>query len=66
MNIKHDIQTMLTEAGWPAARLAEVAGVPAPVITRLLSGKRKGLHTSTLCKLWPYVYGDKRPAPVAQ
>jgi len=64
MNIQADIKQLLEESGWPASRLASEAGIPAPVITRFLRGDRKGMHTRTLEKLWPFLYGDRRPTPV--
>jgi DNA-binding Xre family transcriptional regulator len=63
MNIKADLKNVLAESGWSASRLAAAAGVSAPVVTRFLSGARAGLHSSTLEKLWPFIYGDKRPNP---
>ncbi|WP_319764467.1 helix-turn-helix transcriptional regulator [Maridesulfovibrio sp.] len=63
MNIKEDLKKFLEDTGWTAAKLANEANISAPVITRFLSGARKGLHSSTLEKLWPYLYGDKRPKP---
>lgn len=57
MNIKKDIEKFLAANGWTASRLAQEAGVPIPVVTRLLSGERKGLHSDTVQKLWPFIHG---------
>lgn len=61
MNIKTDIEQFLRDTGWNAHRLAQESEVAAPIITRLLSGERKGVHSKTLERLWPFLYGDKRP-----
>ncbi|MFW5970493.1 MAG: helix-turn-helix domain-containing protein [Desulfovermiculus sp.] len=58
MDIKQDIKQYLKESGWSASRLAREAGVATPVITRLMTGERKGIHSQTLSKLWPFLYGD--------
>ncbi|MBI9113294.1 hypothetical protein [Maridesulfovibrio ferrireducens] len=61
MNLKEDLTHMLAESDWTASRLSIESGVPAPVLTRFLRGTRKGLHSSTVEKIWPFVYGEKRP-----
>jgi len=63
MNIKQDIVSFLATSGWTATRLAREAGVAPPQLTRLLSGERDGLHSKTVERLWPFLYGDRRPAP---
>lgn len=63
MNIKQEIQNALERLGWTATKLANEAGVAPPVLTRFLSGDRDGIHSKTLEKLWPFIYGDKRPKP---
>jgi transcriptional regulator with XRE-family HTH domain len=65
MNIKDDIQRFLKCTGMSAAGLARQAGISAPVITRILSGERKGLHSSTLEKLSPFLYGPDSPIVLA-
>lgn len=61
MNIKEDIKKFLDETGWTASRLAQESGVSIPVITRLLSGERKGLHSDTVAKVWPFLHGNLHP-----
>lgn len=63
MNLVEDIRRVLEESGWSATHLAKEAGVAPPIITRLLSGERKEVRSGTLQRLWPFLYGEKRPAP---
>jgi len=65
MNIKADIESYLKRSGWSVLRLAHEACVNKDSIYRLLKGNRKGVNSSTLEKLWPYLYGDKcSPSPL--
>lgn len=59
--LREDIRKTLDVTGWPAAKLAKESGVPPACITRLLRGTRGGVHSTTLEKLWPFLYGPKRP-----
>ncbi|WP_424450080.1 helix-turn-helix domain-containing protein [Pseudodesulfovibrio tunisiensis] len=52
---------MLTESGWSQTNLARASQVPQSTISKILNGASKGIHSSTLEKLWPYLYGDQRP-----
>lgn len=64
MNLKEDFSKFFQETGWSACRLAREAGVKSvQAITRIQSGEREGLHSKNLAKLWPFLYGDKRPLP---
>jgi len=58
MNIESDIRAALERTGWNASRLAREAGVKPPIVTRILAGTRKGLHSDTLAKLWPFLHPD--------
>ncbi|WP_424450063.1 helix-turn-helix domain-containing protein [Pseudodesulfovibrio tunisiensis] len=62
MQIKQLIQKTLAERGWTATKLAREAGVAPPVITRILSGERKGLHSTTIEKLWPFLFSVQESA----
>lgn len=42
-----EVQAFLREHGMPACQLADMAGVPRPVLTRLLSGARKDVKSCT-------------------
>jgi len=64
MDIPADIREFLKATGWTAKRLAVEAGMEPSTITRLVRGERKGMHSSTLEKLWPFLYGERRPVPV--
>lgn len=64
MDIPTDIREFLTVSGWTAKRLAVEAGVEPSTITRLVRGERQGVNSRTLDKLWPFLYGDRRPVPV--
>lgn len=61
MNIKADIETLLAETGWNVAELVRKTGANKDSIYMLLRGDRKDISTKTLSRLWPYLYGDKRP-----
>lgn len=60
MNIRHDLKIFFAETGWPILRLAKASGVDAGNLNRVVHGKR-GLNSKSIEKLWPYLYGDKRP-----
>lgn len=62
MNIKSDLKKLLAESGWTVLRLASEAGVSKDSLYRLLRGERGGVNSTTLEKLWPFLYGDRRPA----
>lgn len=64
MNITDEFARFFRETGWSPYRLAKEAGIKVEIITRVQKGTRKGLHSSTLEKLWPFLYGDKRPQPL--
>lgn len=64
MNLAHDLTTFFQESGWSACRLAREAGIKSvQAITRVQKGERQGMHSKNLEKLWPFLYGDKRPLP---
>lgn len=52
MKLRNEIQTFLDEHPNISGRaLARAAGVPAPCIGRLLSGERKGMHSTNAEKV---------------
>jgi len=61
MNIERDIRDCLERNGWTPTELARRAGVAPPTITRILTQERYGLHSKTIERLWPFLYGDKQP-----
>lgn len=61
MNIKTDIENMLAESGLNLTALARLSGVNQSILSRFINGDQSGLNSKTLEKLWPYIYGDKRP-----
>jgi len=65
MNIRKDLQEMFKATGWTPSRLSRESGVPVNVITRYLKKERE-MRTDTLEKLWPYIYGDKRPKDIPE
>lgn len=64
MNLAHDFNTFFKDTGWNPYRLAKAAGIKVEIITRVQKGERQGVHSKTLEKLWPYLYGDLRPLPI--
>ena len=62
MNLAQDLTSFFNDTGWSACRLAREAGIKSvQAITRVQKGERQGMHTKNLEKLWPYLYGDRRP-----
>lgn len=55
MELKESIELALKRTGWKPTKLAAVTDVPQSVISRLLNGKRKGVHSDTYLKLKPYL-----------
>ena len=66
MNLAQDFNAFFQETGWSPYRLAKAAGIKVEIITRVQKGERQGVHSKTLEKLWPFLYGDRRPLPRAQ
>jgi transcriptional regulator with XRE-family HTH domain len=56
MNIQKDLKSCMDRNGWTQEKAAEATGVPQPVISRILQGKQRGVHSLTLLKLWPHLY----------
>ena len=63
MDIKQDLERFLSDVGWDVSRLVAESGANKDSIYRLLNGTRKGVSYKTMQKLWPFIYGDRRPAP---
>lgn len=61
MNIRTDLIAFLHKTGWTATELARAAHIAPPVVTRLIKGTRRGIHTKTFEKLYPFLYGEKHP-----
>lgn len=59
MNIQTDIINFLESSGWSQAKLAKKADIHPIIISRIVRGERKGLHSSTLEKLWPFLYANE-------
>lgn len=55
MNIKESIRECLNRRRWNASKLARESGVKLNSITRVLNGKRKGMHSDTVEKLMPFL-----------
>lgn len=66
MNIADEFTRFFQETGWSPYRLAKEAGIKVEIITRVQKGTRKGIHSSTLEKLWPFLYGDGHPIPAQE
>jgi hypothetical protein len=63
MNIREDLKSYLDSTGTTPAKLARQARIPVNVITRFIKGERSGIHSTTVEKLWPFLYGDRPPSP---
>lgn len=61
---RQDVRDVVDSPGMSINRLATDAGVEWAVVKRFLSAKqRTGINASTLERLWPFIYGEKRPLP---
>ena len=58
MSIQNDIKRMMAESGWTQQKLAAEAGVNPCALSKLLNRNEK---KSIVERIWPYIYGDKRP-----
>ena len=63
MSIQNDIKHVLAESGWTQQRLAAESGVNPCGLSKLLNRKGK---LSIVERIWPYIYGDKRPPAKTQ
>ncbi|GAB6036171.1 hypothetical protein JCM15519_07300 [Fundidesulfovibrio butyratiphilus] len=55
MELKEAIEACLAARGWTVTQLAEASHVPIPCISRVRTGERKGMHSSNLLKLAPFL-----------
>lgn len=61
---RNDVRGFLESSGWSKNKLSSLAGVDWKVINRFTEeGSSVGLNSETIEKLWPFIYGDKRPNP---
>ena len=58
MSIQTDVKTMLRESGWSQDRLAREAELNPSALSKFM-GREEGKAIAE--RLWPFVYGDKRP-----
>lgn len=58
MNIQTDVKIMLKESGWSQGRLAREAELNPSALSKFM-GRDEGKAIAE--RLWPYIYGDKRP-----
>jgi len=61
MNLRQDLTSLVRLDGWSASRLSKESGVRVNIITRFIKGERKEMRSGTLEKLWPFLYGPRRP-----
>ena len=61
MNISTDIKNMLAKSGWTQDKLAAEAGVHPTTLSNMLKRIGTDDDKSALGRIWPYIYGDKRP-----
>ena len=58
--VRQRIEEVAALEDWNVTRLAKAAGIDQGGLSRFVRG-RMGLRFSTLCALWPYLWGDKCP-----
>ena len=58
MSIQTDIKQMLAEAGWSQERLAREAELNPSALSKFMG---RGDGKSIAERVWPFVYGHKRP-----
>lgn len=60
--LRIDIESLTQEVGWSITRLARKSGVDQASLSRFCNGT-SGLSGGNIEKLWPYIYGARRPEP---
>lgn len=69
MNTRQDLNALVRLAlaalvaleGWSPTRLSKESGVRVNIITRFIKGERQEMRSGTLDRLWPFLFGDRRP-----
>ena len=61
--LRRDILAFGNLPGWSITRLARESDVEQGSLSRFVNDKLKSLNGETIEKLWPFLYGDRRPAP---
>lgn len=62
--LRNDVREILAIPGMSMNKLATEAGIEWGVLKRFTAqGSSAGISFSTAEKLWPFIYGDKRPRP---
>lgn len=64
--IRQRILAVAALPGWSINRLACESGVEQGSLSRFSRGRdiQKSLSYTTLERLWPFLYGDRRPSPL--
>lgn len=56
MNLKRDLKAYLRRENITQVQLAERTGIPVSSINRIIKGRRSGLSTKNLQRLWHLLY----------
>lgn len=59
MNLRAALEKYLKEMNMTQAEFASKSGVPQSVLSKFLSGKQPSLNSTTIEKIWPYIYGKE-------
>lgn len=60
-NLRREIEELATRPGWSIAKLARESGVEQASLSRFCKGDQRSLNGANIEKVWPFIYGDKRP-----
>ena len=63
--LRNDIRKFLEGRGISLHRLAQESGVDSSALWRFVNIDKTNLNTDSLFRLWPILYGEQRPCPVA-
>lgn len=65
LRLKQDISALVNARGISLHKLALDAGVDTASLWRFMNRENSNLNTDSLFKLWPHIYGEQTPVPLA-
>lgn len=65
LHLKQDISALVNARGISLHKLALESGVDTASLWRFMNRENANLNTDSLFKLWPHIYGEQAPVPLA-